>query len=217
MRLFAWVDTLNLIDVLSGYLVLCFVVSTGIRIRTYRAVMGMIFACPKRWPKLLALAKTHGSIFLGWPMLLMIGLTFTVMLSNGLARFLVLDQAEVTFEDLRGHWWPFGVVVLSGGLMLFLDGRAIFGAGRFDRPAVEKDMDRAESWLQSWMAPTLRVVTFGFLNPRKIVGAEVHRMLVAANWSMIGGMRRSSLRVAAQFGFVLSLWLTWAFALRGTV
>jgi hypothetical protein len=216
MRWLTWFDTLNLIDVLTFYLILCFVVSAAIRARTYWAVLGMVLGCPKRWPKLLEVAKTHRGIFLCWPMLLTIGLAFAVMVSNALANWLVLAQAEVTFADLRGHWWPFAVVVLSGGLMLFLDCRAVFGGEQFDRPAVEKDMDRAESWLKSWVSPALRVVTFGFLNPRKVVGAEVHRLLVEANWSMIGGMRRASLRVVAQFAFGLSLWLTWAFALRAS-
>jgi hypothetical protein len=55
----------------------------------------------------------------------------------------------------------------------------------------------------------------GFVNPRKIVGREVQRVLVDANWILIGGMRRTSLRIVMQLAFGLSLWLTWAFALRG--
>jgi hypothetical protein len=217
MSWLTWFDTLNLIDGLNYYLILCFVVGTILRIRTYRAVLGMIFASPKRWPKLLALATTHRSIFLGWPILLTLGLALTVMLSNTLARYFILVQAEVTFADLRVHWWPLGLVLLAGGLMLLLDGKAVFNVGEFDRPAVENDMDKAESWLTSWTAPAIRVVTFGFVNPRKLVGAEVHRLLVQANWAMIGGMWRSSLRVVAQFVVGLSLWLTWAFVLRTSV
>jgi hypothetical protein len=76
-------------------------------------------------------------------------------------------------------------------------------------------LDKAESWLKSWMAPAVRMVTLGFINPRKIVGVEVEKALVEANWIMMGGMRRTSLRVGMQLAFGLSLWLTWAFALRG--
>jgi hypothetical protein len=65
-------------------------------------------------------------------------------------------------------------------------------------------------------APALRLVTFGFVSPRKIVGAEVHRALVKANWIVIGGMGRSSLRIGMQLAFGVLLWLTWALALRGT-
>ena len=105
--------------------------------------------------------------------------------------------------------------MMLGGLMVFLDCKAILRVGHFDRPSLEKDLDRAESWLKSWMAPALRIVTFGFINPRKIVGVEVHKAFVDANWVLIGGMHRYSIRVGMQLAFGLSLWLTWAFALRG--
>src|SRR5205807_13386 len=114
----AWFDTLNLIDVFNYYLVLAFLVSTGMRIRSYRAILGLVFASPSRWPKLLALVKKHRTILLGWPMLLAIGLAFALMLGNSLAIRLVWAQAKVTFEELWGRWLPLVAVILSGGLML---------------------------------------------------------------------------------------------------
>jgi len=66
------------------------------------------------------------------------------------------------------------------------------------------------------MSPALSFVTFGFINPRKIVGAEVQRLLVDANWVVIGGMRRTSLRIGMQLAFGLSLWLSRAMVLRTT-
>src|ERR1043166_7092888 len=205
MRWLAYFDTLNLIEVLNYYLMLAFLVSTGMRLRTYRAILGLVFASPNRWPKLVALVKKHRTLFLGWPTLLAIGLAFTLMLSNSLAIRLVWVQAKVSCEDLWGHWFALLAIILPGGLMLFLDGKAMFRVGHFDRTAMEADLDKAESWLKSWMAPALRLATFGFVNPRKLVGVEVHRALVEANWIMIGGMRRSSLRIGVQFAFGLSL------------
>jgi hypothetical protein len=215
MRCLTWFETLNLIDGFNYYLILAFLVSTGIRIGTYQSIVGLVFACPSRWPKLLELVKKHRTIFLGWPMLLAVGLAFALMVGNSLAIHLVWAPARVTFEELWGTWLPLLAVILSGGLMLFLDCRAIFSAGHFDRAALEGDLDKAESWLKSWMSPAVRMVTFGFVNPRKIVGAEVQEMLVAANWVLIGGMRRMSLRIGMQLAFGLSLWLTWALALPG--
>ncbi len=90
----------------------------------------------------------------------------------------------------------------------------MLSAKHFDRTALEVNLDRAESWLESWMAPAVRLVTFGFVNPRKIVGKKVQDLLVQANWIMIGGLRRTSLRMGMQLALGLSLWLTWAFALR---
>ncbi|HVS36067.1 MAG TPA: hypothetical protein VMS17_10845 [Gemmataceae bacterium] len=216
MRWLSWIDTLNLIDVFNCYLIAGLIVGVAIRVRTYRAVLGLVFACPNRWPKVLELVKKHSTIFLGWPTLLAVGLALAVLLCNVLARYLVLIQAKVTFEELRVLWLPLTAVVLSGGVMLFLDWKAVFAAKYFDRPALEVDLDEAESWLKSWKSPALRMVTFGIVNPRGIVGAEVHRAIVEANWSMIGGMWRWSLQIAMQFVFGLSLWLTWAWAVRAS-
>ncbi len=217
MHWLTWFGTLNLLDVFNYYLILAFLVSTGIRVQSYRAILGLVFASPGRWPKLLELVKKHRTIFLGWPMLLASGLALALMLGNSLAIRLVWVTAKVTFEELSLRWLPLAAVIVSGGLMLLLDCRAIFSVGRFDRTALEQDLDKAESWLKSWMAPAVRIITFGFVNPRKLVGAEVQKVLVDANWLVIGGMWRMSLRIGMQLAFGLSLWLTWAFALRGRV
>src|SRR4051794_5031959 len=103
MHWLAWVGTLNLMDVLNYYLFLGFLVSTGMRLRSYRAVLGMVVASRDRWPKLLALAKTHRTVFLGWPTLLVVGLAFALMLGNSLATHFVWVQAQVTFAELGGH------------------------------------------------------------------------------------------------------------------
>src|SRR5947209_4131016 len=121
MRWLTWFDTLNLIDAFNYYLILCFLVSTGIRIRSYRAILGLIFASRNRWPKLMELAKKHRTIFLSWPTLLVIGLAFGLMLGNPLAIRLVWVQAKVGFEELSGRWLPFAAVIASGTLMLVLD------------------------------------------------------------------------------------------------
>lgn len=215
MRWLTWLDTLNLIEVFNYYLILAFLLSTAIRLRTYWAIVGLVFASPNRWPKLLELVKKHRTILLGWPILLAIGCAFALMLGNSLAIRLVWVSAKVTFEELWLTWLPLMAVIFSGGLVLFLDCRAIFSVGRFDRAALEEDLDKAESWLKSWMAPAVRVVTLGFVNPRKIVGVEVERVLVDANWIVIGGMWRMSLRIGMQLVFGLSLWLTWVFVVRG--
>jgi hypothetical protein len=211
-----WLNTVNLIDVFSYYLVLVFLVGTGMRIRSYRAILGLVLASPSRWPKLLALVRKHRTVFLGWPMFLASGLTLVLILSNSLATRLVWASASVNFGELWKHWPALVAVVVTGGLMLFLDCRASSRSGQFDRAALEQDLDKAESWLHSWMSPALSFVTFGFINPRKIVGAEVQRLLVDANWVVIGGMRRTSLRIGMQLAFGLSLWLSRAMVLRTT-
>jgi hypothetical protein len=214
MGFLAWLDSLNLLDVFNCYLIVGFIASTAINVGRYRAILGILYGFPSRWPKLLDLVKKHRSIFFGWPTLLAIGLAFLLMLSNSLAIRMIWTQAGVTFEQLWGLWFPLAAVVAAGGLMLFFDVKALFSVGRFDRPALEVNLDRAESWMTSWAAPALRLATFGIVNPRKIVGSEVQRALAAANWVVIGGMWRLSLRTGMQFAVGLCLWLTWFCALR---
>jgi len=207
---FTWLATLNLLDVFNYYLILGFLASTAINFRRYQAMLGIMYRFPSRWPTLLVLMNKHRTIFFGWPTLLAIGLAFGLMLSNSLAIHLIWVHARLTFEQLEVHWLALAGVVLAGALMLFLDGRALWNAGRFDRSALEVNLDKAESWLKSWVAPAIRILTFGFVHPRKIVGVEVQRALAEANWTMIGGMRRLSFRTGVQFCVGLLLWLTWA-------
>src|SRR5437764_876169 len=83
-------------------------------------VLGMVVASRNRWPKLLALATKHRTIFLGWPTLLVVGLTFTLMLGNSLAVHFVWVQAKVTIAELGAHWPALAAVAGAGVLMLFL-------------------------------------------------------------------------------------------------
>jgi hypothetical protein len=212
MSFFAWLNTFNLLDVFNCYLIIAFIASTAVNVGRYRAILGVLYGFPSRWPNLLELVKKHRSIFFGWPTLLAIGLAFLLMLSNSLAIRMIWTQASVTFGQLWGLWLPLAAVLLAGGFMLFLDIKALFTAGRFDRPALEVNLDKAESWMTSWAAPAVRLATFGFINPRKMVGVEVQRALAAANWVVIGGMWRLSMRAGMQFTVGLCLWLTWFFA-----
>ena len=207
--------TVNLIDVLNYYLILAFVVGTTMRIRNYRAILGVLVTFPNRWPKLLRLVKHYRTIFLRWPTLLPIGLTLALMLGNTLASHLVWSQAKVTGNDLWWHWLASPAVLISGGVMVFLDCRAVFSFGRFDRVALEGDLDKAEHWLQSWKAPALRWVTLGLINPRKIVNEQIREALVKASLIVNGQMWRWSLQIGMRLTFGLALWFSWALALRG--
>jgi len=216
MRWLTWLSTLNLIDVLTYYLILSLVVGTILRIRNYRALLGLIFTFAHRWPKLLQLVNQYRAIFLRWPTLLPIGFTLALMLANTLASRFVWSEAKVSCEDLGERWLALLAVVISGGLMLFLDFKAIFMFGRFDRAALEENLDRAEHWLQSWKAPALRFMTIGLINPRKIVNKQVQEALVKASLVVNGQMWRWSLQIGMRLAFGLALWITWAFAMGGS-
>ena len=94
--------------------------------------------------------------------------------------------------------------------MFAFDLYSLYWVGQFDRHAVEPLLDQAEFWLRSRTAHVVRVVTFGWVNPRKMVAVEVEKALVAVgdmlNFSLWWVAVQMSLRVA----FGVSLWLTWA-------
>ncbi|HKI36641.1 MAG TPA: hypothetical protein VKA46_32600 [Gemmataceae bacterium] len=215
MHWFTPLGTLNLIDVLTYYLILSFVVGTAVRLRNYRAIGGFIYRFPERWPKLLGLVKHYRAIFLRWPTLLPIGLTLALTLANMIASRLVWSHATVSVEDLWGRWIALLAVTTSAGLMGFLDCRAMFFFGRFNRAALEADLDRAEHWLQTWKAPALRVLTFGLINPRKLVNEQLRQALVDASLAVNGQMWRWSLQIGMRLAFGLALWSTWAVAVHG--
>ena len=201
--------TFDLIAVLYYYLILAFLISMVVRIRNYRAILGVIFTFSNRWPKLLVLAKLHRIVFLRWPTLLPVGLSLSIMMANTIVYRFVWRQARVTFDDLWCRWPALLAVTISGGLMVFLDCKAIFCFGQFDRAALEENLDKAEHWLQSWQAPVLRFVTLGLINPRKIVNDQILEALVEASLLVNGQVWRWLLQIAMRVVFCFALWITW--------
>ena len=202
--------TLNLIDAFNYYLVLAFVTGSILRARNYRAMVGLIYHSADRWPKLRALVKTHRGIFLRWPTVLPLVLTVLLTLGNIGASHFVWSHARVTPGELWSHPLALAAVGAAGGLMGFLDFKAVFLFGRLDRPKVEAVLDRAEHWLGSWKAPAVRVLTFGLIHPRRLVGEQVRAALVDASLAVNGQLWAMSLQVVTRFAFGLALWVTWA-------
>lgn len=214
MRWFGGSDGPNLIDVLSYYLILSFVVGTALRTRNYRAILGLVYRFAGRWPRLFELTKKHRSVFLRWPTVVPVALTLILALANAWASYFVWPDARVTPGDLWSHPAALAAVVIAGGLMGALDFRAVFLFGRFDRVALEAELDRAEHWLHSWKAPAVRFLTAGLINPRRIVGEQVRQSLVRASLTANGQLWALSLQIAARLAFGLALWATWAAVLR---
>jgi hypothetical protein len=108
------------------------------------------------------------------------------------------------------HWPALLIVVPLGNAMLGFDMYSLYLVGRIDRRQLEQHFDQAEYWLRSRTADVVRVVTFGRINPRKMVAVEVEKALVA-----VGDMLNFTLwwvivQTGLRFAFALSLWLTWA-------
>jgi len=200
---------LNLIQCLAVYLVLIFVVGTALRVRQYRALLGMVWSMHDRWPHLVKLAKHHRGIFLTWQTILHALLALLLAIGHTVACRFVWPQADLTLAQLLEWWLAALVVVFLGAAMIGIDCYTPFQAAAWDRGQVENQLDRAEHWLNSWNAPAVRILTLGFINPRKLVGVEVRKALGAASQGLNASLWQSSLQVGIRIAFGGSLWLTY--------
>jgi hypothetical protein len=60
----------------------------------------------------------------------------------------------------------------------------------------------------------VRAFTFGYINPRQMVAAEVRTALVSASYLLNTTLWWMSVQVGCRFLFGLSLWLTFALSTR---
>jgi hypothetical protein len=207
----SWLLNVHLISLFGLYLMVMFIIGTLLRIREYRIVLGLVATVPGRWPRLFKLVKQHSYIFLTWGTVLPLLLTLGLIAVNALANTLIWPYADATLT--LGHllelWPAVPVVVVCGIAMLVLDVGGTFQVARLDRELLEKHFETAEYWLRSWTAPAIRVFTLGFVNPRKIVGAEVRNALVAVSEMINATLWWVSLQTAVRFLYGLSLYGTY--------
>jgi hypothetical protein len=206
---------LNLIHLFDFYLATTFLLSTANRARQYAAVLALVRSLPSRWPRLLAVVKQYRSIFLTWETILPAALTLVLMIVQTLASRLLWPDAGrpphgLTVGRLLEHPIAVPFVGLLGVAMLAVDVYFILVVGEVDRREVEKYLDQAEFWLRSWAAPVVRTVTFGFVNPRKMVAVEVQNALLSASKMLNVALWWVVLQTALRIGYGLSLWLTYA-------
>ncbi len=204
--------SVNLIGLFDLYLIFTFLLSVLVRYRQYQTMLGLILSVPGRWPKLFQLASQHRTLFVNWSILLPVILTFGAMLVHTVLYYAVSYQARVTPRDLGQHWFSLGAVVAFGGCMLVLDYDAIFNVGQIDRADLEKNLDQAEYWLRSWVSSAVRTVTFGYVDPRRMVDEEVRKAMSSLTTEFHKMMWMWTLQLAVRLAFGLSLWLTWLFA-----
>jgi hypothetical protein len=201
---------LDLIRFLDFYLMFVFLIGTVRRVGQYLAIGRLVVTGPGRWPRLLQLVKQHRMVFLTWSTLLPGLLALLLSLVQLLASRQLWPQAKLTAGDLAGHWLALAVVAPLGLAMFAVDLYGVAVVGAFDRAEMEQYFDQAEYWLRSRAATVVRVFTFGYVNPRRMVADEVRKALVAASYLLNTTLWWMSVQVALRIAFGLSLWLTWA-------
>jgi hypothetical protein len=209
------IGSLNLIHFLDFYFALMFFAGLFRRFGQYQSVARLIVSGPTRWPHLLKLISQYRTIFWTWGTLLPAVLALILWVAQMIAsRSLFPDAGQpptgLTLARLVEHWPALIVVVPLGVAMFGFDLYTLYWVGQFDRAELEKQLDEAEYWLRSKTASVLRVVTFGFLNPRRMVADEVEKALRAVSDMLNFTLWWVSLQTGLRLGFALALWITWA-------
>jgi hypothetical protein len=207
--------SLNLIHFLDFYFAFMFFAGTWRRFSQYQSVARLILAGPGRWPHLLKLVSDHRMIFWTWSMLLPALLALALWIVQMLASQFIFPDAG-TLEDgltitrLVEHWPALFFVAPLGLAMFGFDLYSLYLVGQIDREQLEIYFDQAEFWLRSRTAHVVRVVTFGWINPRKMVAEEVEKALAAVGDMLNFTLWWVSVQMGLRVAFGLSLWLTWA-------
>jgi hypothetical protein len=200
---------LNLIRFLDFYFSLMFFISLYRRVGQYREVLRLVVTGPGRWPRLLVLVKQHRTVFMTWPTVLPALLALALALAQVVASRHIWPQADLTLGQLVEHW-PFLVLVAPLGLAMFsFDISGAFNVGKFDRAEMEKYFDQAEYWLRSRTAHVVRIVTFGYINPRAMVDIEVRKALLDASQLLQTNLWWWVTQTTLRAAFGLALWGTW--------
>lgn len=206
-----WLLELRLIRLFEFYLVAIFAISTYLRVQQYRSVLGLVRAVPDRWPRLFELIKKYRHIFLTWGTLLPLIISFVLLLAHTIATRIIWPQAGLTVEKLIYLWPALIVVVASGAGMILFDVIGTIQVAEIESEEIEKYFDQAEYWLRSRMAPVVRYLSLGYVNPRQMVADEVKTALVEASRLLNDTLWWVATQASLRIAFGLSLWLTYAF------
>jgi hypothetical protein len=202
---------LNLIHVFDFYLMAMLLLSTARRLSQYWELAGIVFSAPGRWPRLLKLMKEHRAMFFTWSMLRPAFLALALSVIHSLATRVIWPYSSLTVEHLLDYWWILPVFIIMLAPMLAVDGYFLFRVGQVDRAETEKYLDQAEYWLTGRKATMVRIFTFGYVDPRRMVSDEVQKAIVDINELMSRNFHWIALQAGLRILFGLSLWLTWAF------
>ena len=137
-------------------------------------------------------------------------LALVIWVVQMLASRLIWHHAGLTGADLLSHWKAWPIVLPIGAAMLAVDIYFLIVVGEIDRSGIEKNFDQAEHWLSSWHAPAVRMLSLGYVNPRRMVHEEVRTALVAASDLLNRSLYWTCMQMGLRVLFGLGLWLTWA-------
>lgn len=221
---------LDLINFLTFYLGVMFLLSLYLRMNQYRAILGLVQSAG-RWPRLLKLCSQFRHIFLTWSTFLPMILALALMAINFIASRVFWPNVHLAAHHLFEYWATLFIILPLGVSMVGYDIYVTFlQVGEVDQTMMEGYFDQAETWLggrvitsmanplsrlvrlvSPWAAPMVTIVTLGWVNPRQMVAAEVRTALLQASELLNSSLWQVSVQVGLRFSFGLALWLAYAF------
>ncbi len=200
---------MNLLRLFEFYLFAMFFVGTVRRAGLYRAIVRLTLGLIRRYQKLLDVLRDEGRLLLTWSAGLPLVITLLLWaIQAGLTR-LAFPHAELLTTELTGRWWfwpALGVSVLG---MLAVDVYFLVRIGNIDVAQAEKYFLRAESWLGTWKASAVKAATFGYVNPRQMVQAEVQKALATGNDIIRTLLWWTALQTGMRVAVGSTLWIIW--------
>jgi hypothetical protein len=204
--------TLNLIRLFDFYLALMFVLSLYRRWPVYADVIGLVwqFVRHGRWPRLLNRFNEHRGELLKAGLIGPTTLAVALMAAQFIASRLIFPQATITLAELAENPWARASVLLAVVPMLAVDLYFIIRVGRFDHAETIASFEEAEKWAGTYRARFVRTVTFGRVNPDRMVDEQVKDGLRALGATIVWAMWWVSVQVVLRLTFGLTLWTMWA-------
>ena len=204
-------EPINLIRVFDFYLAATLVVSLARRYRVYWDTTVLLVRFRDRWPKLVNRLKLHHGVLLTRDVLRPLFAAVTLTGVQFVCSRLVWPTAVLPVPDVFAHWRMLGPITVAAVPMVLIDAYFLVRVGGFDRGSTEVYLDQAEHWLASWKTPAVRLATLGYVNPQRIVDAEVVKGLQNVGRLVSWASRWAAVQLAVRVLFGLTMWMVWAY------
>ncbi|MFO0938424.1 MAG: hypothetical protein U0798_18125 [Gemmataceae bacterium] len=211
--MFQILDT-NLIRLFDFYLLLMFVIGLLRRFALYRDVVILTIATFIRQPNLVKRLSANRDVLMDGKTLRPIFFALLLMSIQLVMSRLIWPSATITIHEVSQTWWQAALLVVLFIPMVSVDVYFLARVGQIDRHEAKKHLARAEHWLSSWQGTAVKLVTFGYVNPRQMVDDQLRENLTwfrgTIQWSMWWVVVQVGLRVM----WGVAIWLLWAFRNR---
>jgi hypothetical protein len=200
---------MNLLRLFEFYLFAMFFIATVRRAGLYRSIVRLTVGLFRRYHRLFEVLREEGRILLTWSAGLPLALTLILWGMQATFTRLIFPHAELQLGQLTERWWFLPTIILPVLAMLAVDVYFLIRIGDIDVEQAERHFNRAESWLGTWRAKAVKVVSFGYVDPNHIVQGEVKKALATGGklihallwWTVV----QTGLRVTVG----LALWIIW--------